>query len=85
MLIRKGTDIKSSDITDEPCYLRRREFIQLATGAMIGALAAGTAEAQTPLPNIAKHTVTTDEKVNSFQEITSYNNYFAFAIGKNDP
>jgi sulfoxide reductase catalytic subunit YedY len=85
MVIRKATDIKSSEITDEAHYLRRREFIQLATGAAIGVLAAGRAQAQTPLPNITKRMVTTDEKVNSFQEITGYNNYYEFGTNKNDP
>jgi methionine sulfoxide reductase catalytic subunit len=87
MLIKNAPDIKASEITDESHYLRRREFIQLATGVALGALAAGKAEAQTPLPNITKHIVTTaaDEKVNSFQDITSYNNYYEFGMGKNDP
>lgn len=85
MLLKKAAAIKSSEITDEAHYLRRREFIQLATGAVLGALAADTAEAQTPLPNITKRMVTTDEKVNSFQEITSYNNYYEFGTGKSDP
>jgi sulfoxide reductase catalytic subunit YedY len=87
MLISRAADIKSSEITDEKVYLRRREFIQLATGAVLGAFAAGTAEAQTPIPNIAKRMVTTDgdEKVNSFEDITSYNNYYEFGTGKRDP
>src|SRR5437764_10793864 len=85
MLIRKAPFIKSSEITNEAHYLRRREFIQLATGAAIGALAGGRADAQTPLPNITKRMVTTDEKVNSFQDITSYNNYYEFGTNKNDP
>jgi sulfoxide reductase catalytic subunit YedY len=85
MLIKRAPDIKASDITDEAHYLRRREFIQLATGAALGAFVAGKAEAQTPLSNITKRMVTTDEKVNTFQEITSYNNYYEFGTGKNDP
>jgi methionine sulfoxide reductase catalytic subunit len=85
MLIKNAPDIASSEITDESHYLRRREFIQLATGAAIGALAAGKAEAQAVLPNITKRMVTTDEKINSFQDITSYNNYYEFGTGKNDP
>jgi sulfoxide reductase catalytic subunit YedY len=85
VLIKKAPDIKSSEITPEPLYLRRREFIQLSAGAAIGALAAGSASAQTPIPNIAKRTVTTDEKINSFEDIVSYNNYFEFGTGKNDP
>ena len=37
MLIKNAPEIKASEITDESHYLRRREFIQLATGvAMYG-------------------------------------------------
>ena len=40
MLIKKGSDISSSEITDERLYLRRREFMQLGAG-LIGAAAGG--------------------------------------------
>ena len=40
MLIKKATDIPSSEITDERLYLRRREFMQLGVGLM-GAAAGG--------------------------------------------
>src|SRR5436189_2872615 len=40
MLIRKATDIPSSEITDERLYLRRREFMQLGAG-LVGAAAGG--------------------------------------------
>src|SRR4051794_10104188 len=40
MLIKKATDIPSSEITDERLYLRRREFIQIGAGLM-GAAAGG--------------------------------------------
>ena len=40
MLIRNASDIRSSEITDERLYLRRREFIQLGAGLM-GAAAGG--------------------------------------------
>ncbi|HVL69631.1 MAG TPA: protein-methionine-sulfoxide reductase catalytic subunit MsrP [Vicinamibacterales bacterium] len=41
--------------------------------------------AQTPLPNVKPKVVTVDEKLNSFEEITSYNNFYEFGTGKNDP
>jgi sulfoxide reductase catalytic subunit YedY len=40
---------------------------------------------QTPIAGIAKKMVTTDEKINTFDEITSYNNYYEFGTGKADP
>ena len=40
---------------------------------------------QTDLPGIKSKVVTTDEKLSTFEEITSYNNFFEFGTGKNDP
>src|SRR5512133_3415659 len=40
---------------------------------------------QTPLPDIKAKVVTTDEKWNSFEEITGYNNFYEFGSGKEDP
>ena len=98
MLIRRAGDIRSSEITDEQIYLRRREFMRLAgaaaitgaVGAVTGAFgdapsAAGGGGGQSPLANIKPGVVTTDEKLNSFQDITSYNNFYEFGTGKNDP
>jgi sulfoxide reductase catalytic subunit YedY len=85
VLIKKAADIRSSEITPEALYLRRREFIQLAAGAAVGALVPGSAEAQTPFPTAPKRTITIDEKLNSFEDIVSYNNYYEFGMGKNDP
>ena len=40
---------------------------------------------QTPLSGIKPNVVTTDEKLNTFEEITSYNNFYEFGTGKDDP
>ena len=105
MLIKKASDVRSSEITEERHYLHRREFIRLAGGAVVaaagtlGACGSGSADAsspreavvpatgggQTPLPNISKRMVTTDDKPNSFDEITGYNNFYEFGTGKGDP
>ena len=98
MFIWQGPGVRSSEITDEQLYLRRRDFIRLASGAAIaaaspivtacgnGSLAAGSVGAlQTELSGIKPNVVTTDEKKNSFADITSYNNFFEFGTGKDDP
>ncbi len=95
MLIKRGPGVQSSEITDEQLYLRRRDFIRLASGAAIaaaspivtaygnGTLAAGSVGAlQSELPGIKPNVVTTDEKKNSFADITSYNNFYEFGTGK---
>ena len=103
MLIRRASDVRSSDITDERWYLRRREFFRLAGGVATGVLGtlagacgeapaaavlgdgAGEGVGQSPLENIKPKVVTTDEPVNKFEDITSYNNFYEFGTGKNDP
>ncbi|MBA2557060.1 MAG: protein-methionine-sulfoxide reductase catalytic subunit MsrP [Chloroflexi bacterium] len=49
------------------------------------ALHAGDAAGQSPLADVTPRVVATDEKLNSFDEITSYNNFYEFGLGKNDP
>jgi methionine sulfoxide reductase catalytic subunit len=99
MLIRRAADIPSSEITDERVYLRRREFMRMAGGLAMatglaplmaayddGAAAAGGAGlGQAPLDNVKPKVVSTDEKLNTFEQITSYNNFYEFGTGKNDP
>ena len=103
MLIRRSADIRSSEITDEETYLRRRDFMRLAGGfaaasafaPLVAAcrsssaeeLAAGVAPGteQSPLANVKPRVVSTDEKLNSFEDITSYNNFYEFGLGKSDP
>jgi methionine sulfoxide reductase catalytic subunit len=96
MLIKQPADIRSSEITDKKLYLRRREFIQAAAvtalGAASGALGAGIAEAapswpRVKIPNVreAEAPLTTNEKPNSYQDITTYNNFYEFGTEKDDP
>jgi len=96
MLLKKASDIPSSEITDKKLYLRRREFIQAAAvgavGAAAGTLGVGMAEAATwprvPIPNVQKASspaLTTAEKPNSYQDIATYNNFYEFGTDKGDP
>jgi sulfoxide reductase catalytic subunit YedY len=43
------------------------------------------AKAQLPLTGYKEKAVTTDEKLNTFDEITGYNNFYEFGTGKSDP
>jgi len=40
---------------------------------------------QSPISNVKPAVITTTEKLNSFADITSYNNFYEFGMGKNDP
>jgi sulfoxide reductase catalytic subunit YedY len=94
MLIQKAPDLRYSDVTPKRLYVRRREFLHAAAVAAVGAAAAlapgeaGRLRAQrrgAKLPNIKKSQFSTDEKLNSFDDITSYNNYYEFGTDKDDP
>ena len=41
--------------------------------------------AQSPLTGYTERAIATDEKLNTFDEITGYNNFFEFGTGKSDP
>ena len=93
MLIRKGSDIPSSEITDEQNYNSRRDFIRA------GAIALGVGAAATLLPGCTtaaapeteqqlpakKGPFDAVETPTPYQSITTYNNYYEFGLDKSDP
>jgi sulfoxide reductase catalytic subunit YedY len=91
VLIKKPADIKPSEITSEKNYLNRRDFIRtgaIAGSSLIGGSALGAVIPDTrlaKLPNVAKSEFSTDEQPNSFEDISTYNNFYEFGLGKEDP
>jgi sulfoxide reductase catalytic subunit YedY len=90
MLIRKPSDIRSSDITPKSTYLGRREFLQAAgltaAAAATGALGADLAAAQARQKlTIVSRMVTTTDAISPLEDITTYNNYYEFGSDKSDP
>jgi sulfoxide reductase catalytic subunit YedY len=79
MLIKKPDDVRSSEITSEDSYLNRRSFLAAAGLAAAGVLVAGKAGAA--LPTNGRQ----EEKPNTWDEITGYNNYYEFGTDKEDP
>ncbi|NNM20095.1 MAG: protein-methionine-sulfoxide reductase catalytic subunit MsrP, partial [Gammaproteobacteria bacterium] len=90
--------ILPSDITDESDYFNRREFLALAGAATAGALLSTACNADTgktaakPAPEpgeslgkLVKSAFSTDEQPNSYDDITTYNNFYEFGTGKDDP
>ena len=95
MLIKKPADIQSSEITPKDVYLNRRQFI-ISASAMTASAAAALAgldafalpeqaHAGQKLANVKKSSFSTDEKQNSFKDITSYNNFYELGVDKGDP
>ena len=76
--IKKSWEIPESEVTPEPLYLRRREFIK--TGGLIGGalllnpLAA--AQASIAIGDYQKKAVSLDEEINEEDDATSYNNFY---------
>ncbi|HEX8723928.1 MAG TPA: protein-methionine-sulfoxide reductase catalytic subunit MsrP [Gemmatimonadaceae bacterium] len=83
MLIKKPDDIPSSEITPEGDYVDRRSFLKLAGG--VGAVAAGTALAPRLLRGALLSAGSQEDKLNTWDQITSYNNYYEFGTEKSDP
>ena len=78
MLIRRPPDIAPSEITPHDVYLNRRQFMAGSAGLLL------------PVASIAalpasKSPYSTSDKPNSRQEITSYNNFYEFGTGKDEP
>ena len=99
MLIKNAPDMRESEVTSRETYLRRREFLKVAghtalavtaAGAIGGVLtSAGEAEAQNPnaakLTDLKKSPFDTTEKLNSYKDVTTYNNFYEFGLDKEDP
>src|SRR6266545_5554855 len=97
MLIKKPLDIKSSEITPKELYLNRRQFIASASALALtaGAGLAGIDLLAAPREAFAGEKLThlkkgpsefqTTEKINSFKDITSYNNFYELGVEKGDP
>jgi sulfoxide reductase catalytic subunit YedY len=94
--IKTSADLPYSEVTPEAVYRSRRDFMKAAAVGVAGA-AAGLAlpgeAAAAPQAGLAaltakKSAFVVDESVdplNTFEQITSYNNYYEFGTNKSDP
>ena len=85
MLIRKPADLRYSDVTPREQYVNRRRFLA-AGSAVLGAWALPSPLGATmKINNVVKSAYTVDEKLTPKEDITSYNNYYEFGTGKDEP
>ncbi len=95
MLIKKPSDILSSEITARSLYLNRRQFI---TGAALAGAAAvagvGLREVGAPsmvaaanakIDGLQKSPFSTTEKQTPYKDVTNYNNFYEFSTDKYEP
>ncbi|MCX9156771.1 protein-methionine-sulfoxide reductase catalytic subunit MsrP [Niveibacterium sp. 24ML] len=87
MLIRINQDahpIAPSEITPESLYRGRRNFIR-AAGLGAAALAVSPAFAAAKLGAIQKSPLSSTEAPTALKSVISYNNFYEFGTGKEDP
>ena len=95
MLIKKAAEIRGSEITPQWLYVNRRKFLAGALGVTAGALAGRTLkELAWPMQKVVagsklnvaqKSAFSTSEAVTSYDDVTHYNNFYEFGVGKEDP
>ncbi|HET6763819.1 MAG TPA: hypothetical protein VFH27_09100, partial [Longimicrobiaceae bacterium] len=87
MLIRRPDDIPSSEITPERLYLDRRGFLRsLGLTAAVAAVTPAAALAACESRADAAHGGgSADDKPTPYADITSYNNFYEFGTGKDEP
>lgn len=95
MLIRHKNKqgIKPSEITPEADFLNRREFIKqsglfataLCTSSLLSSPASASSEYANDFSDVIKTPYGKGEKLNSFRDATTYNNFYEFGTSKTDP
>ncbi|MBI3896440.1 MAG: protein-methionine-sulfoxide reductase catalytic subunit MsrP [Acidobacteria bacterium] len=95
MLIGNRKDIPYSEVTPKNLYLNRRKFLSSAAAAGTAFLAgqpitdllASPAQAGRgkKLEGIKKSSLSANEKINPFDDVTNYNNFYEFGTAKDEP
>jgi sulfoxide reductase catalytic subunit YedY len=75
---------RPSEITPEHVYLSRRSIVASLVAAGVGLGLPRPGSAQLP-PFRRNATLSTVEKANSYEDITTYNNFYEFGTSKEDP
>lgn len=92
MLIKRKRlgEIHADEVTDYQVYLNRRQFINGALGvaaaSALPVVSAATApDGQADYPDLAESQYSTDEKLTTYESVTTYNNFYEFGTSKSDP
>ncbi|MCB6183825.1 protein-methionine-sulfoxide reductase catalytic subunit MsrP [Leeia sp. TBRC 13508] len=88
MLIKRPSDIAPSEITSKSLFESRREWMKMASGLLVAGSGLISMEAEAGFQKLMKSPLSTtgkDDPINTLAEITSYNNYYEFGTGKDDP
>ncbi len=88
MLVKKPPHIKSSEITDKKLYMNRRQFIVGSTALVTSGLTHSSSfqeaeeKAKQKLKVAKRGEYKVPEKLTSYEEATSYTNFYEFSTGK---
>ena len=78
--------IFGSEIASYKAYLNRRQFIQSSTATLIGTtLSSNLYGAHEREDNQYNDQLSQNDTLNTYEEITTYNNFYEFGTGKSDP
>jgi sulfoxide reductase catalytic subunit YedY len=75
--------IAASEITPRECWLNRREL--LAGAAAFGGASLLARSAAAAALDAKRSPYVVDEKPTPYQDVTTYNNFYEFGVGKSDP
>ena len=84
----KSVPVHSSEITPEHVYYSRRQFLKamgiVSAGALLAACAPGSSSDEVPPSDLSAESSTDDlgDTINTYEEITNYNNYYEFTTDK---
>jgi len=93
----KSVPVDSSEITPEQVYLSRRQFLKamgvVGTGALLAACGVQDSDVEPDAPNGPSTAISTGEQpgvstselgepLNTYEEITNFNNYYEFSLDK---
>ncbi len=91
--IPAASQLTENTVTDERLFRKRRQFIKSGMAAGVGvslsayfpALALASVQGLSEKIAASPNTMKVDEEVNSFEDITTYNNFYELGLGKGDP
>lgn len=92
--VKKPSDLPYSAVTPESIYASRRQFLRTASAGVAGVAAGWSSGLFDPMPGIAAQAALTAkrnpkyvaaERANTYEQITSYNNFYEFGLEKDDP
>jgi len=92
--IRKPWELKDQDVTPEHLFKQRRKFLKIGAAALAGGIGGGMlsrhAFAAWPaagelLADVRKTAFDPGEALTPFDQVSSYNNFYEFGTGKDEP